>query len=144
MVSLLDIAPASAKATSVKVRGQDVEVRGVSLGDIAYLIKTFPEVKDMFDGKDVNFTIDTLLDRAPELIYALIACGTGVRGKDGGIEAAKALSVEEQVALLNGIFSETFKGGVGPFVEQVTRLLGAATPAVTKALASNSPKPSKS
>lgn len=136
MVSLLDIAPAATKHLTVLVRGVEVDVRGISLADIAFLIKTFPEVKEMFAGKDVSFTFDTMLERAPELIYAVLECGTGVRGRAGAKDAVKNLTIEEQTSLLNAIISDTFKDGIGPFVDQVKRLFGDVSDIGSKALGS--------
>lgn len=136
MVSLLDIAPAVAKLVTVNVSGTDVEVRGISLADIAYLVQHFPEVRDMFSGKDVEFTVDSLLERAPAMVYDIIACGTGMRGDSRAVGVASNLGIDDQLALLEAILKETFKAGVGPFVERVTRLLRVGSDVGTKALAS--------
>ncbi len=143
MVSILDITPANVKAITVPVRGKDVEVRGVSLGDIAYLIQHYPEVKDLFAGKDVTFTVDTLLQRGPELVCGVLACGLGVSGNEKGMAIIRDLSLEEQADLLDAILKETFKGGLGPFVEKVTAMFGVASDLGTKARASSGQKQPK-
>lgn len=143
MASLLDIAPAAVKRTTVRVHGVDLDVRGVSLGDISHLIARFPEVKDLFGGKDVDITVDMLVERAPTLINAVIACGTGNRGDAEAESIADGLTIEDQAAVLDAILAETFKGGVGPFVERMRHLMGAASASGTKVLASSTPKPPK-
>lgn len=143
MVSILDITPSTTRGVAVTVRGQDVEVRGISLGDIAYLIQNFPEVRDLFSGKDVQFDIDSLLTRAPEVVYGIIACGTGVRGNEQGTATIKALTLEEQTDLLDAILRETFKGGLGPFVAKVKGMLGLASDLGSTVSASNGRKQPK-
>lgn len=144
MVSILDIAPAAAKGITVPVRGQEVDVHGLSLSDIAYLVQNFPEVRMMFSGKDVTFDIDTLAVRAPQLVYQIIQCGTSRTpvGNDEQIEAIASLTIEEQMALLDGILNETFKGGIGPFVQTLRHLVGAGRGVVSgmKAQDSNGQK----
>lgn len=141
MVSLLDITPASVKAITVPVQGHDVEVRGLGLGDIAYLIQHFPEVKDLFAGKEVSFSFEMVLEKAPALVYAVIACGTGTRGSEPAMDTIQKLSLNDQAAMLEAIFDETFKGGVGPFVARVQRLAGVASDPGIKALGTNGRKP---
>lgn len=144
MVSILDIAPSSASAATVKVRGADVAVHGIGLDDVVYLIRNYPEIKDLFAGKDVHFTTETLFDRAPELVYSVIAAGTGVLKDVKGIDTVKGLALDEQVNLLDAILRETFKGGVVPFVQAVRRLTAVVSDVGTKASASSTPKVSKS
>lgn len=140
MVSLLDIAPSDAKASTVSVRGKDIPVRGLSMRDIAFLIENFSEVKDLFAGKDLSFDFDSLLSRAPNLVNAIILCGTDSRHLPGAAKVIESLSIEETVDLLEGIMNETFRGGLRPFVEKVTRVLGVASDIGTKASDSNGPK----
>lgn len=140
MVSLLDITPSSARHVQVEVRGQKVDVNGISLGDIAYLIQAFPEVKDLFSGKDVNLSIDDILQQAPGMVYELIACGTGSRADTKAIGVASNLSIEEQAELMEAIMGETFKGGLRPFVERVKRMLALSSDTATKVLPSSGQK----
>lgn len=142
MVSLLDITPSAARNITVSVRGQDVGVNGLSIGHIAQLIQHFPEVKDLFSGKDVQFTLDDVLQKAPDLLYAVIVCGTGSSHREAdALAVVKSLSIEEQTELLEAILAETFKGGLGPFVARVTRVLGLGSDAGTKELDTSGPKP---
>lgn len=138
MVSILDIAPAAVKGNTVTVRGQPLEVSGLSLAHIAFLVKKFPEVRKMFSGSDVSFSYDDLFDKVPGLLYDIIVCSTGgIASYEKAVGIAKKLTVEEQVAILDATFTETFKDGVGPFVERVKHLFGLASDAGSKALASN-------
>lgn len=144
MVSLLDVVPST---RLVDLGDQKVEVRGIGLSDIAYLINQYPEVKKLFAGTDsVKFTIDELIERAPSVVYEVIVCGTGNRGSDRAREIVEALPVDQQFDLLVAIMEESFKsaGGFGPFVQKVKGLFGGVDVDGIKALASNSPKPSKS
>jgi hypothetical protein len=140
MVSLLDIVPVT---KMVPVNGQNVEVRGLGLKDIAYLIVNHPEVKKLFNGGgDTTFSIDDVLLKAPGVAYDIIVCGTGNVGSERAREIVEALPVDSQFDLIKAIVEETFRsaGGPGPFVAKVASLLSAESVAGIMASASSSPK----
>ncbi|MGR3593101.1 MAG: phage pre-tape measure protein [Limimaricola soesokkakensis] len=146
MVGLVDIASASATVT---IRGQAVEVHGVSASSIAHLLGRFPDLRRLFSGRDV--AVEDMMAMGGEIVAAVIAAGTGATGDPEAERAADRLSVDEQADLLIEIARVTLPGGVGPFVEKLTgaggalgvdRLVGEAGPAA--APDTTSAKPSKS
>jgi hypothetical protein len=142
MVSLLDIAPVK---ENVQFNGQDIEVTGVSAEGIAYLLASFPQVKDALLGKGLEVTPQALLEQGPTFIAAIIAAGTGNPGNAQAEKVAAGLPIGVQVEFLDKIIKLTMPGGVGPFVDRLQQLLGAAEGSVVggKARATNSRRPSK-
>ena len=120
MVSLVDIAPAIERVT---VRGQDIEVSGVSAAGVAQLLARFPDLRKLFAGRDVG--MEDILGVGGELVAAIIAAGTGAPGDPAAEAAAGRLGIDEQADLLSAILRVTLPKGVGPFVEKLLAL-GAA------------------
>ena len=146
MVGLIDIAPA---CETVTIRGQKVDVHGVSASGVAQLLVRFPELRRMFSGRDVS--VEDLMAMGGEIVAAVIAAGTGAAGEPEAERAADRLSVDEQADLLIAIARVTLPMGVGPFVEKLTGAsgaLGLGTPGggdpSPEAPAPRSAKPSKS
>ena len=119
MVGLVDIAPAVERVT---VRGQEVEVFGVSAAGVAMLLARFPDLRKLFAGRDVG--LDDLLAMGGDLVAAIIAAGTGDPGDPVAEEAAGRLGIDEQADLLAAILRVTLPKGVGPFVEKLLALGG--------------------
>lgn len=143
MVSLVDIAPAVER---VQIRGQEIDVFGVSAAGVASLLARFPELRRAFVERDVP--VDQLLAMGGDIVNAIIAAGTGDPGDEVAEEAAGRLSIDEQADLISAIARVTLPKGVGPFVEKLAALgaavgvqdAGAQSP---KAPATRSPPPSK-
>jgi hypothetical protein len=142
MVSLLDISPVK---ETVSVHGQDVEVTGVSAEGIAYLLGKFPQVKDALMGKGLEVTPQALLEQGPTFVAAIIAAGTGAPGNAEVEKIAAGLAVGVQVEFIDKIIKLTLPGGVGPFVDRLQQMLGAAEGSVAggKGRGTNSQPPSK-
>lgn len=117
MPGLLDIAPA---VETVEIRGTKVEVYGVSVKGIAYLLQRFPELRAMLSGREVN--ADRLIEIGGDAVAAIIAAGTGYLGNEQAEAVAGSLSLDEQADLLAAIVKLTMPGGVGPFVEKLSAL----------------------
>lgn len=117
MPGLLDIAPA---VETVEIRGTKVEVYGVSVKGIAYLLQRFPELRAMLSGREVN--ADRLIEIGGDAVAAIIAAGTGYPGNEQAEAVAGSLSLDEQADLLAAIVKLTMPGGVGPFVEKLSAL----------------------
>jgi hypothetical protein len=141
MASLLDIAPLT---ETVSVRGQKVEVFGVSARGVALLLARFPDLRLMMTGRSVD--TDRLMALGGEAVAAIIAAGCGSPGDEAAEAVAERLSIEDQAELLSSVLRLTLPNGIGPFVEKLTALgavmngEGARSP---KAQASKSPSRSK-
>ncbi len=124
MVSLVDIAPATERVT---VRGQEIEVSGVSAAGVAMLLARFPDLRKLFAGRDVG--MEELMAVGGELVAAIIAAGTGSPGGPAAEAAAGRLGIDEQADLLSAILRVTLPKGVGPFVEKLLALGAVLDPA---------------
>lgn len=118
----MDLLSIAAPAASVAVgpSGESIEVRGLTLRDIAALLARFPEVLTMFKGGDIDLT--ALLAAAPGAAAAIMAAGAGHVGNPAAEDICAALSVEYQTNVLIKIGELTFPGGIGPFAERMAAL----------------------
>lgn len=123
MVGLLDIAPLT---KSVTVNGKDIEVFGVSAKGVASLFASFPQFRDMFISGKIDTT--TLAESAPDVVAAIISCGTGTPGNKKAEARAAMLPLEAQLDLLDAIVSLTMPNGAGPFAKRLTGLLNSMQP----------------
>lgn len=114
MASLTDIAPAF---ETVEIRGVNVDVPGVPLEDIPYLLMRFSTLRDLAEAG--KFTIDELADKAPEALAAVFASGLGKRGDEATEKVARDLKFGEKVDLFDAILRATVPGAFGPFVEKL-------------------------
>lgn len=145
MTSLIDVVPIK-RDVAIQNGAVTLQVSGLSLASIATLIDSFPLVKDLFNGKTSNLSVENLIAAVPGLVGAVIAAASGHPGDPGWVAAANALSADDQAALFEATLKETMPDGVGPFVAKVTRALGVVAGDVddTKEAASSTPKAQKS
>lgn len=119
MPGLLDVARSTRFVSVGEVR---VDVPGVSAKGLAVLFSRFPVFRELFAGREPDLTPDAIVSLAPDVVAAVIAAGTGSPGLYEAEEAAASLSLADQLALVEAILDATIPGGVGPFVERLTRL----------------------
>lgn len=117
MVSLLDIAPATARVT---VSGVDVDVFGLNAKALAAILRKFPEIALLFAGKEV--TTEQWAAIAGDAVVALIAAGTRHLGEEEWETKIAELTIEDQVTLLEAILGITMPKGIRPFAERLNRL----------------------
>lgn len=128
MTSLLDIGDLTEE---VEVRGIKLTVRGLTAGHIFQLFNEFPDMRKALDSK-------TMLDMAPELIAKIIAMALG-HPRDKAIEArAMSMGAGDQIAIIAAVQRLTFTDGVGPFVDQITRLMTSVSMPASSPPSSNS------
>jgi hypothetical protein len=118
MTGLLDIAPAT--GAKVTIRGVELEVNGLSLGDIAALIGRFPKLVEVFSRQDD--AVATIMRSGPDIIAAVIAAGCGMTSDAKAEERAASLSLEEQFDILVEVLRLTMPAGPRPFVEKLQKL----------------------
>lgn len=119
MSGLLDLAGAG---RAVHVRGATVTVTGISARGLAALLRRFPALLEMLDGKGLN--IDALATLGPDVLAALIAAGTGAAGDARAEAVADGLGIADQLALVEAIAAETFSGDPAGFLSRLTALAG--------------------
>lgn len=119
MVSLVDIG--DLKAT-VSIRGNDLEVSGITAAHIVGVFYKFPEVR-MFltqasPGAEV---VQTLITRFPEAVALLIAAACGSPDDEKVIAVAGKLGIGEQYAILEKVAELTFPQGIQNFLDGVQK-----------------------
>ena len=141
MVGLLDIAPL---AETLTIRGAELDVRGIGVGGIAYLMQRYPQIGAAFSTPSTN-AMALVEQIGPAAIGAVIACALGHRG-DAKYEraAAENLTFEEQVDVIAAAIRMTAPAGIYPFVERIARMAGVelGAPLPGKAPDTTSPSPS--
>lgn len=129
MTSLLDIAPA---AETVRVRGVDLSITGISANGLASLLTNHPELRSLFTGgEDIDTT--ALLGMGGTVVAAIIAAGTGDPGNPTAIEVADKLGIADQATIMEAILRHTLPDGIGPFAEKLSALAAALGVRVTTA-----------
>lgn len=119
MVGLLDIA--EARPETVSIRGQDVEIYGLSALMIANIVRSHEELADILDGI-AAFSPKIIVDAGPEVVAEIIAAGCGKPGDVRYVEKAATLSAGEQYDVIAKILEVTFGANLGPFVEKLKAL----------------------
>jgi hypothetical protein len=115
MVDIADILPST---ETVSVRGNDVEVVGLELGDLIKLGKQYPELAKLVEG----FKIEALLDLPREVQGAILAAGIGKLGDEGTARGLGNLKLGERAGLAAAIVRQT--GGLIPFAELMAAVAG--------------------
>lgn len=140
MVSLVDIVPQTRK---VELSIGAVELHGLGLRHIADLLVRFPELRKLWAGGAPALDVDVLIAAAPDAVGAIIAIAASQ--PDAAETIGDALSLDDAAECLIAIRELTMPGGVDPFVEKLSRLLGAdALPSGREAGTSMPPPPSNS
>jgi len=121
MVSLVDIGPSKAK---VEVRGQDVDVNGLTASHIVGILMAFPEVRKVLAEREAD--LQTLIAQFPLAVSMIIAAGTGKADDEKTIEVAGQLGVGEQYDLVSKIFELTFPKGMQSFLDGVRAAMASA------------------
>ena len=127
---LLDLGPL---AETITVRGKPLEVFGISVDGLCYLIKNFPEFKMVMQQKTSEITPEKLFETGPRIAAMIIAIGLtdasrydDLKGWERHIilqaKKVKALGIMDQLNLLAAIFKLTLPDGVGPFVLSLNSL----------------------
>lgn len=150
MVGLLDIGESVHKVT---IRGKELDVYGIPVGDLVALIGRFPDLRKVIERRAGDIDPEAMMKLAPEIIAAVIAAGIAEEGDDDKTRAkseavAAKLSIGEQVSAITVIFKATFPQGVGSFVDELAALSsGVPAPAPVQndgtASSGKSPKESK-
>jgi len=124
MADLLDIAPSTAVEV-VKIDGQRIIVRGVSVDAIASIVARFPELKSLVNGEGGDI-VSRLIAGCGVAIGPIIAAGCGHLGDEEYERRAATLLPEQQIKFIKAIFGLTFPNGIGSFVQELTSLMGGA------------------
>lgn len=125
MADLLDIHPVTA-VEIVKIDGQRVKVRGVSIDAIAALIAQSPNLRELINGNVGESFFVHLIEGVGAAAAPIIAAGCGHAGDKEYERHAAQLLPEQQIKLLRAIWGLTFPNGLSSFVEELTSLMNGA------------------
>jgi len=106
---------------TVTLRGKKIDVPGISMEGIGYLITTYPDLMTRLTerfNRDGQITVKAVMEVAGKAVGAIIAAGFGHPGNEQAEQIAGQYSATEQLAALQKIADKTIPDGVGPFVEQ--------------------------
>jgi hypothetical protein len=125
MVSLVDIVP---QRRVVQINGgQELELRGLGLRQIAELLLRFPSLRNLITRGAPEVSAETLLVIAPDAIAAIVAEAAGQPDAADAI-ADGALSVDDLAACLIAIRELTMPNGAAPFFSRLAVILETASP----------------
>jgi hypothetical protein len=139
MVSLVDIVP---QTRPVTLSIGTVELRGLGLRHIADLLVRFPELRKLWTNGAPALDVDTLIEAAPDAVGAIIAIAASQ--PEAAETIGDALSLDDAAECLIAIRELTMPGGVDPFVERLSRLLGADVSLSGRDQDTNTPPPPSS
>lgn len=130
MTSLLDIGDLR---STVKVRGKELEVAGISAETIFHLLDDIPELRKLLTGAGGEIKPQDLLTKVPGAVSSIIAAGTTPDYYDRPegdrkmlVQAAKGLSLGEQTDVLKAIWDITFPTGIQTFLDALAELMKAS------------------
>ncbi|WP_041795056.1 phage pre-tape measure protein [Pararhodospirillum photometricum] len=136
MTTLLDIAPAT---RSVAVGDTSLTVGGLTVTDIAGLVRPFHGLASAFDGGEID--AEALLAQGPAVVGAVLACATGTPGNPQAEAIGARLPAGHEVELLAAVVEMTFPGeDPAGVVEHLAGLLKKAGPVMAQV--PSSPLPS--
>jgi len=136
MVSLVDIVP---QTKTVELSIGTVELHGLGLRHIADLLLRFPELRKLWANGAPALDVDTLIESAPDAVGCIIAFAASQ--PEAADTIGDALSLDDAAECLIAIRELTMPGGVDPFVEKLSRLLGADALPSGREAATNTPLP---
>jgi hypothetical protein len=119
MSSLLDLGPLTEE---VEIRGVKLTVHGLTVTDLFKLFSEFPDMQKLLAQMGTPNAV--MLGLAPDMFAKVIAMATGSLGDKEVEERAKQLGAADQLMILSAVQRMSFPQGFGPFVDQMTRLVG--------------------
>lgn len=121
MANILDVSPVN---RIVKThRYGDLEITGLSIEGLVVLMKTHPEIIDMFKGTAVQLDLQKVLNLGLEVASGFLAAGLGAPGNPEVIQKCKGMNAEDVWDVGEAIIEESFPGGAANFFERVTGML---------------------
>lgn len=123
MTNILDVVAINKKVKTQKY--DELEVTGLSLEGIVYLVKSHPELVDIFKG-GVDINMSQILDLGLDVVTSFLAAGLGHPGNPSVLEKCRAMNAEDALAVGTAIMEESFPGGAANFFNRITQLAGSA------------------
>ena len=126
-IDILDVADLVPQAESVRIGDDTVQVRGIELGDLAFLFVRFPELRQLFDGATVDARTINALGR--QASAALVAAATGHAGDEDAEAILGRLPSGLTLEIVLKSVRVGFPNGLAPVVELVIWAMAGASEA---------------
>lgn len=122
MANILDAAPV---VRTVKThRYGTLEVTGLTIEGLVYIVKAHPKLLEMFKGEKLSLDFQAILDLGLEVVASFLAAGLGHPGNEKALAKCRSLNAEDAWSLGTAIVEESFPGGATNFFERMTEALG--------------------
>lgn len=136
MTSVLDIVRIHEE---VEVGGQTVKVYGLSTRAIADLLQKFPDLQLLVAGRS-ELDAKGLMAIAPDAVSSILAAALGEGDNPETIALCDQLPMYSQMSIMEAVIKLTMPGGINPFVQKLTALMGGVSGEPGKAPAGSLPR----
>lgn len=125
MASILEVTASTRKVKTHKYG--EVEVHGLSIEGIVYLLRDHPELMALFkDEGKTDLAIEQIMSLGIEVGASFLAAGLGFPGNQDAIAKCKAMNAEDALEIGTAVLAESFPGGAMDFFQKVTLLANQA------------------
>lgn len=120
MADLLEIEPSFEQIVVQGLGGQKVNVKGLSLTGIGYLIKSHPDLVKLFRGGGLDLSdLDAIINLGTDFTADFLAAGLGYVGDEKAKEKCKDLPAEDIYNIGEAIVRMSFPSGPAAFFQKV-------------------------
>lgn len=110
------------------LRSGSVKIRPLGVGEIAGMTLTWPGIGAVLRGSEVRAeTLASISRDLPDAVPYMLSLSLGMGGWPG-IPMVRRMSATDQMTVLNGMYDITFPDGVGPFFQEVDKLMPPVAP----------------
>lgn len=118
MADLLEITPSARTVKTARLG--EVDVPGLSVWGLAFLIKKHPELLELIQGEGLkNNDMAALVDLGVDVLTSFLAAGLGHPGEEAAEEACRKLGPEDVWNIGHAIIEESFPDGAQSFFNKV-------------------------
>ena len=123
-VNLLEVAPSTRTVQTHKFG--ELEVPGIGLSGLAYLIRNNPELYDIFqkaqtEGDELDISVNELFDIGEPFVIDFIAAGLGYVNSEEANRQVAAMPPGDAWDVAEAVISESFPGGLTDFLGKIQR-----------------------
>lgn len=118
MANLLDITPSTKKVKTARLG--EVDVPGLSVGGIAFLIKRHPELLELIQGGGLESAdMNKLIDLGESVLNCFLVAGLGYPGDEKAEKLCGTLPPDDVWEIGHAIIEESFPNGAQSFFNKV-------------------------
>ena len=120
MADLLEIEPSSQQIIVHGLGGKMLDVKGLSLSGLAFLVKSHPELVKLFKGGGLDLSdLDAVIDLGTDFCADFLAAGLGYAGDEKARAMCKELPAEDVYNIGAAILSMSFPSGPTAFFQKI-------------------------